>query len=400
MLLSRFLRNCHASVAPIFAVAAIPIIGFVGVAVDYSRANSARTAMQAALDSTALMVSREAANLQPDELSKRATQYFTELYNHPEVYDVLVKADYKVIKPGSFKVVIESTGTLDTTFARAIAKDQIQIGSSSEVVWGMKRLEVALALDNTGSMSSNNKMNELKKAVKSLLDTLEKAAKKPDDVKVAIIPFDTMVKVDKKLNGEPWLDFNVNNVNPQSWKGCIQDRNQSHDVLDSEPVDAATKFPAAKCPNGNSLAELLPLTNDWQQLRLRTNQMSPNGNTNVTIGLVWAWHALTANSPLMQASVPQPDLDKVIILLTDGDNTQNRWTTNQVSIDKRTAAACVNIKAANIKIYTVRVINGNAALLKNCATKSDMYYDVKQAGDLNAVFTTIAQTLANLRVAK
>ena len=45
-------------------------------------------------------------------------------------------------------------------------------------------------------------------------------------------------------------------------------------------------------------------------------------------------------------------------------------------IDARTQKACDNIKAANIKLYTVRVIDGNASLLKGCATKPTMYYDV------------------------
>jgi hypothetical protein len=48
----------------------------------------------------------------------------------------------------------------------------------------------------------------------------------------------------------------------------------------------------------------------------------------------------------------------------------------------------------------VRVIQGNAALLKNCATSPDMYYEVDQASQLNAVFKSIAQKLATLRLAK
>jgi hypothetical protein len=104
---------------------------------------------------------------------------------------------------------------------------------------------------------------------------------------------------------------------------------------------------------------------------------------------------------LTQASDPDPiKLDKVIILLTDGANTQNRWSSSESNIDARTALACTNVKAANIKIYTVRVIDGDATLLRNCATKSNMYYDVSQASQLNGVFTSIAQTLANLRIAK
>jgi hypothetical protein len=90
----------------------------------------------------------------------------------------------------------------------------------------------------------------------------------------------------------------------------------------------------------------------------------------------------------------------VIILLTDGDNTQNRWTSDQTEIDKRTKKACANVKAANIQLYTVRVINGNASLLKDCATKPDMYYDVQNAAQLSSVFSQIAKNLANLRLAK
>jgi len=48
----------------------------------------------------------------------------------------------------------------------------------------------------------------------------------------------------------------------------------------------------------------------------------------------------------------------------------------------------------------VRVVNGNASLLQGCATKPSMYYDVQEASQLNAAFGSIAQNLANLRLAK
>lgn len=150
----------------------------------------------------------------------------------------------------------------------------------------------------------------------------------------------------------------------------------------------------------------MPLTNDWTALNNKIDSMQPNGNTNVTIGLIWAWHALTAAAPLSEAAAPKEDLDKVIILLTDGDNTEswknsnNSKVTSASSIDARTKLACDNIKAANIKLYTIRVINGNATLLKGCATNSGMYFDVTSASQLSAVFAVIAQNLANLRLAK
>jgi hypothetical protein len=153
----------------------------------------------------------------------------------------------------------------------------------------------------------------------------------------------------------------------------------------------------------------MQLSTDWTALHAKVDQMVPvpvnsttgSGYTNVTIGLVWGWHALTESLPFTTASAPKPgELDKVIVLLTDGDNTRNRWTTSGSAIDSRTATACINVKAADIKIYTVRVINGDADLLRNCATKPSMYYDVAQAELLNAAFSSIAQDLTKLRIAK
>ncbi len=55
----RFVGANEGNIAVIFTIATIPVIGFVGAAIDYSRANMARSSMQAALDSTALMLSKD-----------------------------------------------------------------------------------------------------------------------------------------------------------------------------------------------------------------------------------------------------------------------------------------------------------------------------------------------------
>ncbi len=76
MLLNRFFKNKCGGVAPLVAMSIIPLMGAVGAAVDYTRANGARTAFQAALDATALMAAKNAVNESAADLQTEAIQLF------------------------------------------------------------------------------------------------------------------------------------------------------------------------------------------------------------------------------------------------------------------------------------------------------------------------------------
>ena len=374
--------------------------------------------MQAAVDSTALMLSKDAPGLTLQQLNQKASDYFNALFARPEVTNIVVTPTYTVPQTGSFKLNVSATGDIPTTLMKVFNQDSVHLGASSEVLWGMKKLEVALALDNTGSMAASQKMTNLKTAAHNLLTTLQNAAKTPGDVKVAIIPFTIGVNLGGLYNANAWFDYDTIDCNgslpgtgcaannwKNFWDGCVRDRTFPYDTQDDPPNAAvtATLYPAYNC---GSLASIMPLSYDWTALSNKINTMAASGNTNITIGLVWAWHALTAQAPMSEAAAPAPDLDKVIILLTDGDNTVSWKNSNNTdvstvsAIDARSTLVCNNVKATGIKVYTVRVIDGNAALLQACATNPAMYYDVQQASQLNSVFSTIAQNLANLRISK
>lgn len=371
------LRNLSSArdgnVAITFALATIPMIGFVGAAVDYSRANAVKAEMQAALDSTALMLAKEAATATSDQLQTDAQKYFKALFTRPEARKITISATYTT--SGGSKVVVNGSASVPTDFMGIIGYNSITVGGSSTAKWGMSRLRVALVLDNTGSMAEAGKMNALKTATKNLLTQLKNAAKNNGDVYVSIVPFAKDVAVDRanyKENWIDWTDWDVKNktcggrggrndddegehrrgggrkctpANHNSWNGCITDRGNSNapssgnydtNVVAPTPSIKATLFPAEQynaCPQA-----VMGLSYDWSSMTRLVNRMSPNGSTNQAIGLAWGWLSLAGGGPF---SVPPMDpnynYSQVIILLTDGLNTQDRWYTRQSSIDARPA---------------------------------------------------------------
>jgi Flp pilus assembly protein TadG len=192
-----------------------------------------------------------------------------------------------------------------------------------------------------------------------------------------------------------------------TWTGCVMDRDQAFDTTNAAPSPGTpgTLFPTEQysdCP-----VEIMPLNNNWANLKTKIDSMVSKGNTNTTIGLEWAWHSLTAGSPLFAPPEDSNyDYKKVIIFLTDGDNTENRFTSNQTSIDDRMKLACANAKNSasvngNVEIYTILVIQGTASLLEDCSSnKSDHYFKITSANQLVSVFSQIGSKLARLHVAK
>ncbi|HWM80597.1 MAG TPA: pilus assembly protein [Pseudolabrys sp.] len=440
----RFLRTLRAfrraksgNVAIIFGLSVIPVIGFVGSAVDYSRASSTRAAMQSALDATALMLSKTAVSLSADQVSVKATDYFLSLLNNPDAKNIKITATYS--DANGSQILLSGTGAVNANFMGLLGYNSIPLTVNSTVKWGTTRLRVALALDNTGSMSRSNKMPTLKTAAKNLLTQLQNASRVNGDVYVSIVPFAKDVNVGSGNFNTTWVDFKdhgswqgwtstngscnkkdsrdrtisnrsdclaangkwtASTPSASNWAGCVTDRDQDYDTNATNPnvSVAATLYPAetySDCP-----VSLMPLSYDWTALKNKIDAMQPAGNTNITIGLVWAWQTLTNDNPFpAPAKSPNYEYQDVIILLTDGENTQNRFTSSQNSIDARTKAACTAAKNAKITMYTVLVMEGTQSLLQNCASDTSKYFYITSADQLITTFDRIGTSLSNLRIA-
>ena len=191
----RAFRVAHAgNVAITFALATLPIIAIVGFAVDYSRANAVKAAMQAALDTTALMISKEATTDSSTQLQTNAQKYFLALFARPDATNVTVTANFTT--DGGTSVVVNGATDVPTSILAAIGYGVITVSGSSTARWGSNLLRVALVLDNTGSMADAGKMTALQSATKSLLTQLQTAATNNGDVYVSIVPFVKDVNLD------------------------------------------------------------------------------------------------------------------------------------------------------------------------------------------------------------
>jgi Flp pilus assembly protein TadG len=201
--LSAFRSARGGNVAITFAIAVLPILGFVGAAVDYSRANSVKAAMQTALDSTALMLSKEAAIDTEDQLKANALKYFTALFVKPEAQNIQVTVSYTT--DGGSKIVIGATAQLPADFTKILGFDTFNVVASSTSRWGTNRLRVALVLDNTGSMADAGKIGALQTATHGLLTQLQNAVTTAGDIYVSIIPFVKDVNVGATNWNADWV---------------------------------------------------------------------------------------------------------------------------------------------------------------------------------------------------
>jgi Flp pilus assembly protein TadG len=403
-ILKRLASDDRGSVNVMFAVGLLPLLLAVGSAVDYDRATGIQARLQSAADSTALAMAKQAGQLTDADLQAKGVDYFEGAFSSQwtdagpnRTARQFLRNSLTVTKTGK-TVNVDVKGLYPTTFMKLAGLNDVALAASGQAAWGTRKIEVALVLDNTGSMAGA-KITELKKAAKTLVSTLETASKEPDQIKIALVPFNTQVHMDAAAyRNDSWLDFASYGVNKATWTGCVTDRNSGYDTND---VPMA-KYPAVQsCTFGNQLALMSPLSSNFGAMRTSIDSMSATGNTNIAIGLAWGLASLSPGAPFTGgAAFGTPDVDKFMIMLTDGDNTQNRFGDSVYQMDQRTKLACDEVKksANKIALYTIRVMNGNAALLKSCASDTSKYYDVTSASQLNGVFQQIADEITSIRL--
>ena len=192
--------------------------------------------------------------------------------------------------------------------------------------------------------------------------------------------------------------------------------------------------PDYNCPPANS--KVTALTDTKSTITTAIDALAANGNTVIPAGLLWGWRVISSAEPFTQGAAYSDDKwVKAIVLLTDGENDvggggnginesvygafgyaksghlgSTDGSDAEATLDAKTLAVCSAIKNASraaggqedIRLYTIgfQVTTASKTLLKNCASKPDMFYNSPTNNQLAGIFQDIAQGLSELRIAQ
>lgn len=193
---------------------------------------------------------------------------------------------------------------------------------------------------------------------------------------------------------------------------------------------ANVKGPNGDCP----VNPILPLTDTKSSVTSSINALAPQGGTNIHAGVEWGFRVLSPTAPFTEGLAYSNLTSKVMIVMTDGENTAyqtgnmngatfysyygfpynarlgNMNSTDaqlQAEMDARMLTTCTNAKAAGIAIYTVGLAVSSTSnptattqLLEDCSSGDGYAYFPASSSDLVTVFSSIADQLSNLRLAK
>lgn len=219
-------KDQRGNVVVFLALASLPMMVVAGAAIDYTRLNAARANLQAAADAAAL------AGAQADPPTLANAQATAQ-----RIFDGHLGANGATMtlsRSADGTTHLEATKIVPTTIMQIVGKKTMVINLVSEAVaFSGGAIEVALALDNTGSMV--NDMPALRTAATNLVNGLFTSASGNPNFRMSVIPFVAAVNpgrdileadsatIDKagksKWNGQPmkwqWIAHQANCT--QTW---------------------------------------------------------------------------------------------------------------------------------------------------------------------------------------
>ena len=228
-LLHNLARNQRGNVAVLFAILVVPLILALGGATDIARFTRYKMELSNAVDAASLALARRGEDYSEDQAKNFVENYVAGFSLEDSQFTI---DDFHVAKKDN-GFLVTADASMHTIF---LPLGRFTKGGSSisemgmnivaQVVHSSNRVELALVLDNTGSMNcgatvsgsctvnwsspgSSSRIAGLKNAAGKLVDTLMTAeATSSGFIKVAVVPFEGVVNIKNSSLNYSWLDWN------------------------------------------------------------------------------------------------------------------------------------------------------------------------------------------------
>ena len=389
--LQRIVKNFGASqkgsIAVFYAISAIPIFVATGSAIDYVRYLANTTELQAALDSAALAAAATPEATDAERLALAEATFVRNLEGGALSGETITR-NFDIEDD---TVVAAADMDMATSLMQFANINSMKLSVGAEIaVPGDKKAEIALVLDFSGSMnesiSGGVKYVAMREAAKNLISDLEAA--NPEKVEFALVPFSHHV----------YGTFRKSDILGQSgigtWEGCTQDRKYPFNLTDDEPTaDNNSKWGQAQAPEhassgcsgypSNNLV-MQSLSNDFDDLRTRLDEMTPYAWTHIALGVEFGFHMLS-DSEVFEGGVSYDDEEtqKFMVVLTDGAQTEPAFGPGSARTvaqgESNLETLCTNAKTAGITMITIAYDlddNATTTRLRNCASDPDKNFFV------------------------
>jgi Flp pilus assembly protein TadG len=239
-------------VAVIFALVFSAVFLMAAIAIDYGRTEAELVRVQNAVDSAALAASHRLGMPDQDVSGhEKASAFFkANISKHPNIGTLTST----VLDADNGEVYAKAKGNMLTSLLRAVGIHNIDFKVNSNVRRGKGTVEVALVLDNSGSMAGTY-IADLRTAAENLVNVVYTGFEGTDKVKIGVVPFAASVNVGSAHADATWMDtkglspiHHENFAEPRTrfqlfkdigvaWRGCVEVRPAPHNVKDSAPSE-------------------------------------------------------------------------------------------------------------------------------------------------------------------
>jgi Flp pilus assembly protein TadG len=151
--LRSFREETAGNVAMMFGLCAVGVLGLTGVTVDYSRQQAGTVQLQTAADHIGLALALRSRNEPAADIQVEANRLLAAILADGNFSGASVTAVYTAGSPPAFKVNV--TGSINSSFGKLFGVGTLLVAAAASVPVITSNIEIALVLDNTGSMSGD-----------------------------------------------------------------------------------------------------------------------------------------------------------------------------------------------------------------------------------------------------